>query len=98
MCGFGVRKYTASVSRWSGRRSSMRSMSAGVVRSGSTCRVIRRRTRDVFVEYVVFLDDIVYELAALFVYHQDLPLRSTLGFASSSSRAGGSVRRHELWL
>jgi hypothetical protein len=73
MWGFGVRKYTASMSRCTSRRSSMRSMSA----TGQE-RLFRAmgaaRTCDVRIEHVILLDYIVNELAAVFVHNQDLPL------------------------
>jgi hypothetical protein len=35
-----------------------------------------RRTRDIGIEYVIFLDHIVYEFLALFVNYEYLPLQS----------------------
>jgi hypothetical protein len=35
-----------------------------------------RRTRDIGIEYVIFLDNIVYEFLTLFVDYEYLPLQS----------------------
>jgi hypothetical protein len=78
MWGFGVRKYTASMSRCTSRRSSMRSMSA--TGQGSWFMATgAARTGDVGIEHVILLDYIVDKLAAVFVHNQDLPLRRSLG-------------------
>lgn len=38
----------------------------------------QQRTRDVGIENVIFLDHIVYELLAVFVHNEDLPLEGVL--------------------
>jgi hypothetical protein len=81
MCGFGVIMYMASMSRCVVLRSSRRSTSAGV--SALLQGRLACRTCDVEIENVIFLDDVVYELLAVLVHYEDLPV-------AASGRADGA--------
>jgi hypothetical protein len=48
---------------------------------------MRRRTRDVEVEDVIFLDHVVYELFAILVDYEDLPLPDVLAMRVRGAKA-----------
>lgn len=73
----------------------MRSMSGNVRHVPRIVRGVRWRTGDVFIQNIIFFDHIVYELAALLVYNEDLPLPgiSTVAVVVVGEGCGDIVRR-----